>query len=61
MFVKIDISKLKYFNSSCNFENFIFEILKVMFVDKFYYWFFVWNKIGFIKSNIVYFNVIGGM
>lgn len=61
MFDRIDISKLKYFNSSCNFEKFIFEILKVMFVDKFYYWFFVWNKIGVIKSNIVYFDVIGGM
>lgn len=60
-FAKIDISKPKYFNSSCNPENPILEIPKVTFADKFYYRLLVWNKIGSTESNIVHLNVTGGM
>lgn len=60
-FAKIDISKPKYFNSSCNPENPILEIPKVTFADKFYYRLLAWNKIGSTKSNIVHLNVTGGM
>lgn len=37
----------------------LFVIFNVNFEDKFYYCFFVWNKIGEIYSNMIYFNVIG--
>lgn len=60
-FDRIDISKPKYFNSSCNPKNPILEIPKVTFADKFYYRLLVWNKIGATKSNITHLNVTGGM
>lgn len=57
----MDINDVNYIESNEYFECLVFVILKVIFNDKFYYWFLMWNIIGKGVSNIVYFNVIGSM
>lgn len=57
----IDIIVLEYIGSRDVFKFVIFVIFKILFDDKFFYCFVVWNKIGQNYSNIIYFNVIGSM
>lgn len=59
-FYLIDINNVNYIEME-NFKSLVFVILEVIFNDKFYYWFIMWNIIGKGVSNIVYFNVIGSM
>lgn len=52
---------MKYIGSNIFFLFLLFVILKVVFDDKCFYCFKVWNKIGSMVSDNVYINVIGSM
>lgn len=55
------IKEFSLFRIIVRFECFFYVILKIIFIDKFYYCFLVWNENGEGVSNIVYLDVIGSM
>lgn len=59
VFHPIDISRPKYFKSSCNPENPLLVIPKVTFEDKHHYRLLVWNIVGASQSNTLYLDVTG--
>lgn len=58
-FDSIDITKPKYYGSSCNPKSPLLVMPKVTFIEKLNYRLLVWNKIGEQYSNTVFLDVIG--
>lgn len=57
-FFLINIGIEKYIEINFKVDYLVFMILKIILEDKKYYWFFVWNKMGILFSNILFLNVI---